>query len=179
MQSTQTAARIAVVRAIPQPGHKRRWCGLEHWVKDIAHRPHPEEKHGLPWPDTEVKVRVVDEPRPFDPNANGGAPVEISPATFAMLELDDRIAVRMIDGSAGDSTEVVRAKAHAASLEEQLLELRAQLAEESERNKQLHSISQAQTEELGAKLASTESDLATARAQLLANAATQPAKRKP
>jgi hypothetical protein len=167
-KSTQIPARIAVVRAIPQPGHKRRWCGLELWVEDRAKRPHPEEKHGLPWPDTEVKVRVVDKPAPFDPNANGGAPIEISPATLVMLEKDDRIAVRVLDGDGGDPAETIRAKAANAKLEEEIAELRRQLAEESERAKALQTSSQQQAEELGAKLAASEAELATVRAQLSA-----------
>src|SRR5690242_17901077 len=110
--------RVAVVRAIPMPGHKRRWCGLERWVPDPKARSQQEmeelpqggfkakfdtagkpiwAKHALPWPDTDIKVLVVDNPAPFDPLANGGAPVEISPATFAMLEKDPRISVRMLN----------------------------------------------------------------------------------
>lgn len=171
----QTASRIASVRAIPQPGHKYRWCGLELWAKDLEKRPHPEEKHGLPWPATEVKVFVVDEPKPFDPKANGGVPIEISPATFAMLERDDRIAVRMSDGSAGDSAEIVRTKVMAANLELQLQEVQAQLAEERERTKHLQLAASEQAQELGAKLAATESELHATRAQLVKIPAPAPA----
>lgn len=133
--------RVAVVRAIPHPPHKRRWCGLERWVPDPEKRPQQEmeelptggfkpkfdddgrpiyAKHALPWPETEVKVGVVDEPELFDPNANGGVPVEISPATFAMLQKDHRISAYLLDGSGGDPAEVVRAKAEAAQLDEKL-----------------------------------------------------------
>jgi hypothetical protein len=163
---TQSNERIAVVRAIPQPGHKHRWCGLERWIEDKKARPHPEQKHGLPWPASELKVRVVDEPAPYDPNANGGAPVEISPSTFDMLKRDERIAVRMLEGEGGDPDEVVMLKAQVVELDKKLTEAQRALAGEQERFRTLHLTSQRQVEEQGAKLAAIEHELAAARAQL-------------
>lgn len=134
---------VAVVRAIPHPPHKRRWCGLERWVADPAKRPQQEmeelpqggfkpkfdergkpiyAKHALPWPEDEVKVEIVDDPAPFDPLANGGYPVQISPRTLEALKGDPRIAVQVLNGEGGDPSEVVMAKATAAKIEEQLLD---------------------------------------------------------
>jgi hypothetical protein len=165
----QTHTRIAVVRAIPNPGHKRRWCGLEKWVADKKVRPNPDEKHGLPWPDTEIKVAIVDEPKPFDPSANGGVPVEISPATLTMLEKDERIAVRVLGGAeGGDPAEAVHLKAELAALTAALEKAQRELADHVERSKASHAVSQRQIEETAAKLAAVEHELATARAQLSA-----------
>lgn len=144
MQTSSIApSRIAVVRAIPMPGHKRRWCGLERWVDDKERRPQQEmeelpqggfkpkfndqgkpiyAKHALPWPDTEIKVFVADAPAPFDPNANGGAPVEISPSTLSELRRDPRISVQMMDDEGSDPAETLEVKAQAAKLEERLTE---------------------------------------------------------
>lgn len=167
MQTTQpTPARIAVVRAIPHPPHRNRWCGLEKWVEDRKVRANPDEKHGLPWPATEIKVAIVEEPAPFDPNANGGAPVEISPATLVMLERDERIAVRVLGGEGGDPADVVRAKAEASKLERELVEARKALSDHSERSRVAQEAHSKQAAEQGAKLAALESELATLRAQL-------------
>jgi hypothetical protein len=175
--ATNSAVRIAEVRAIPMPGHKRRWCGMEKWVEDRAARPNPSELHGLPWPETPVKVRIVDEPPPFDPNANGGVPVAISPKTLTMLERDSRIAVRVLGGGeGGDPAEVVRLKATLAEAEKSHDELRRELASLSERYGILHSTAQKQAEETGAKLAAVEQELAAARAQLAARATSKTTK---
>jgi len=157
---------IAVVRAIPMPGFKRRWCGLERWVENKAKRPNPEEKHGLPWPDHEIKVRVVDNPAPFDPDKNGGVPVEISPATFAMLERDDRISAKLLGVGEGDPAENVRVKAQVAKLEEELANARRESSELIERLKLSESASQKMLEAAGAKLASVEAQLEHVRSQM-------------
>lgn len=178
--------RIAVVRAIPAQGHKRRWCGLERWVADPAKRPQQEmvqhndgtitpkfddagnpawAKHSLPWPDTEIKVRIVDEPAPFDPEKNGGVPLEISPSTLTALEGDPRIAVRVIGGEGGDPAEVVRAKAKAAEAEKTVEQLQRELAEERERMKRFQLEASKQAQELGAQKAAAEAELTALRAQ--------------
>jgi hypothetical protein len=177
--------RVAVVRAIPVQGHKRRWCGLEQWTPDPKRRPqqemdqHPDgtitprfangkpvwAKHALPWPDTEIKVRIVDDPAPFDPEANGGAPVEISPSTLAMLEQDPRIAVKVIGGEGGDPAEVVRAKAAASEAEKTVEQLKRELAEERERMKRYQAETSKQAQEAGAKLAAAQAELASFHAQ--------------
>lgn len=122
---------VASVRAIPQPGHKRRWCGLEKWVEDRTKRPNPDQKHGLPWPDTEIKVYVVDDPAPFNPDMNGGVPLEISPSTLDALLHDDRIAVRILSGNE-TIADVNEAKAAKAEVESQLLDLAREKADVSE-----------------------------------------------
>lgn len=168
MQTNQQSAgaRLAVVRAIPMTGHKRRWCGLERWIEDRSARPNPKEKHGLPWPDFDVKVVIVDEPTPFDPNANGGVPVEISPGTLAALEKDHRIAVRVLNGDGGDPAEVIRVKAKASELEDKLTEARKESAAIAEQLKSLKSVSEQQVADQAARLAVLEQELAAARAQL-------------
>jgi hypothetical protein len=179
--------RVAVVRAIPAQGHKRRWCGLERWVPDPKRRPQQEleqhgdgtitpkfdeagnpvwAKHALPWPDTDIKVLIVDEPAPFDPEKNGGVPVEISPATLVMLEQDPRIAVKVIGGEGGDPAEVVRAKAQAAEAEKTVEQLKRELAEERERMKRYQLETSKQAQETGAKLTAAESELAALRSQV-------------
>jgi hypothetical protein len=186
MQATQE--RVAVVRAIPMPGHKRRWCGLERWVPDPERRPQQEleaqpggvsfmpkfdeqgkpiyVKHSLPWPDTEVKVLVVDKPQPFDPEANGGVPQEISPATFAMLKADPRISVHMLGGTEGDSEQAALAKAEAAKLEQELAGARRAISETVERlSAATDRIAEqdAQAQRQGEKIAQLEKELEAAR----------------
>jgi len=158
-------AQIAMVRAIPEPGHKRRWCGLEKWVEDKKARPNPEEKHGLPWPDTEIKVVVTAKPAPYDPAANGGAPVEISPETFRMLERDPRIAARMLGVGGDDPADSVRLKAELAKVEQDLVEARKEASDAAEA-KLYRVTAQQQIEEAGKKIAALENELAQARAQL-------------
>jgi hypothetical protein len=77
-------------------------------------------KHALPWPAFDVKVAIVDQPAPFDPNANGGVPVEISPATFRMLQDDERILARLHSDESISTEEALAAKAAKADLEKQL-----------------------------------------------------------
>lgn len=159
---------VAAVRAIPQPGHKRRWCGLEKWVEDRANRPHPEQKHGLPWPDTEVKVYVVDEPEPFNPDANGGVPVEISPLTLEALLRDERMAVRIISGNE-TIADVNEAKAAKAEVESQLLDLAREKATIAEQLTKARISEETAIKTVAAnaqKVASLEEENALLRAQL-------------
>ncbi len=180
---------VAVVRAIPHMPHKRRWCGLERWVPDPANRSQQEmeelptggfkpkfdeqgkpiyAKHALPWPDTEVKVYVVDKPAPYDPNANGGAPVEISPASLRMLEQDERIAVRLL-GEGVDASDVAHAKARIAEVENEVTalaraksELAERLATETRSRAAAENLAQAATE----KTKALELELAELRTKL-------------
>ena len=180
---------VAVVRAIPHMPHKRRWCGLERWVPDPANRSQQEmdelptggfrpkfdaagkpiyAKHALPWPDTEIKVLVVDEPAPYDPNANGGAPVEISPATLRALEQDERIAVRVL-GEGVDATDVAHAKARiieaeneAAAVAREKANLAERLASETRNRTAAENLAKAASE----KSAALELELAELRAKL-------------
>jgi hypothetical protein len=176
METTEQKPRIAVIRAIPMPGHHRRWGGMERWVDDTdksvkGRRP---GKHGLPWPDTEVKVAIVDEPTPFDPNMNGGVPTEISPRSLKMLMDDPRISVQMLgDASGGDPAEIVRAKAALSEQEEALQKMRRELAEAHERAKAEHQKYEyvlAGTEkraiDASAKLTEAEAEIESLRAQL-------------
>lgn len=177
----QTAPiRYAVVRAIPMPGHSRRWCGHEPWVID---RGEPAkglaptrfgERHGLPWTASETKVAIVANPKPFDPSM--GPPREISPATLVMLERDDRMSVRVLNGEGGgDPAEVYRAKAAIAEFEEDLAAAGREIATLSE---SLHlernaiaaerESTKAAANEAGARYAVLEQELAAARAQLAA-----------
>lgn len=179
-----SAASIAVVRAIPMPGHKRRWCGLERWVEDKDKRPQQEmeelpqggfkpkfddkgkpiyAKHALPWPETEIKVYVVDAPAPFDPNANGGAPVEISPATLADLRQDPRIAVQMLDGEGGDPAEALEAKGHAAKLEEKLADAQRMIASLQEQVSAAH---EAAAAKVSVEIAKLRQELAETKGRL-------------
>lgn len=182
--------RIAVVRATPYPPHKRRWCGLEQWVSDPERRSQQDmdelpaggfrpkfdgkgkplyAKHALPWPDTEIRVVIVDHPKPFDPNANGGAPVEISPATLSMLESDPKIAVRVLSGPGGDPAEVIHAKAQASKLEVDLQDARREMAAISESEKTYRASSEELVTEVtakNAKIAALEQELAAARASI-------------
>lgn len=176
---------VAVVRAIPMPGHKRRWCGLERWIPNPEKRPQQEmeelptggfkpkfdekgkpiyAKHALPWPDTEIKVFVVDNPAPFDPDANGGAPVEVSPVTLAMLRQDARISVQVLDGEGGDPAEAIEAKAKAAKLEERLDEAQRHIAALQEQVTAAHESAAAKVAgeiaKLRQELAETKSKLA-------------------
>ncbi|MGH8323451.1 MAG: hypothetical protein ACRETD_06585, partial [Steroidobacteraceae bacterium] len=85
-------------------------------------------KHALPWPADEVKVEVVDDPEPFNPEANGGRPTQISPRTVEMLRQDHRIAVHVIGADGGDPAEAIQDKARAAKLEEKLSEAQRHIA---------------------------------------------------
>lgn len=180
---------VAVVRAIPMPGHKRRWCGLERWVPDPEKRPQQDmeelptggfkpkfdekgkpiyAKHALPWPDTEIKVFVVDNPAPFDPNANGGVPVEISPSTLSELRRDVRISVQVMDGEGGDPAETLEIKAKAAKLEDKLTEAQRQISSLQEQVSAAHEAAAAKVAgdiaKLRQELAETKSKLAKQKA---------------
>lgn len=138
---------VVEVRAMPAPGHKRRWCGLERWA-DSAKRPGPkEQRHALPWPASPVKVYVKDDPKPFDPDQEGGVPTEISPRTLEALQRDPRIAVRTISGFV-EVDEVLGAKAAALEAQQKIVELQREAAAVSER---LHAAKL--SEETAAKLA--------------------------
>lgn len=180
----QQYERIAVVRAIPHPPHKRRWCGLEHWVADPVHRPQQEmeelptggfkplfnpdgtpryAKHALPWPEFEVKVGIVDDPKPFDPQANGGVPVEISPRTLEALKRDHRIAVTVLGGPGGDASEAVRDKARAAELDEQLATANRHIASLQEQVSAAH---EAAAAKVAGEIAKLRQELAETKARL-------------
>lgn len=179
--------RCATVRAIPMPGHKRRWCGLERWVEDKEKRPQQEmeelpgggfkpkydaagkpifAKHALPWPDTEIKVFVVDNPAPYDPNANGGAPVEISPSTLAMLRRDARISVQMLDGEGGDPAETLVIKARAVDLEDKLGRAERQIASLQEQVSAAH---EAAAAKVAGEIAKLRQELAEAKGKIAAD----------
>lgn len=182
--TTATKARIALVRAIPFPPHKRRWCGLERWVPDPKRRPQQEmeelpqgglkpkfdsagkpiyAKHALPWPEEEIKVEVVDEPALFDPEANGGYPVQISPRTLQMLREDSRIAVRVLGEDGGDAEEVIAAKAQAADLDEKLQEANRLIASLQE---QVGSAREAAAASVAGEIAKLREQLAEAQRKL-------------
>jgi hypothetical protein len=126
-------------------------------------------KHGLPWPDHEIKVFVVDQPALFDPEKNGGVPQEISPTTLVMLEADPRIAVKVIgDGGNDVADELVHAKALIAELEEKLKSAQRDLADTAERESAKRVASANLAEEQGKQIAALANELAQARAQLSA-----------
>lgn len=163
---TDNQPRTAYVRAIPMTGYSRRWCGSEKWVEDKVARPNTTEKHGLPWPDAEVRVSIVDEPKPFDPNVNGGVPIEISPTTLQMLERDPRMAVRVLSGDGGDPAEIIHVKASVTKLEGDLAEARREASGLIEQLKSLKAVSDQQITDQASKIALLEHELASARAQL-------------
>lgn len=171
---------VAVVRAIPNPGHKRRWCGAERWIADPKRRPQQEmitkpeggfapkfdergrpvwAKHALPWPDSEIKVYVVDDPAPFDPEANGGVPVEISPSTLAMLRKDPRINVQVLNAEGEDPRDGLAAKGALAEAQEKLREAERKIAAYHEREKSHEARVRAAREEERAKLAGEIAEL--------------------
>lgn len=148
MQPKPQQPPIAVIRAFPAPPHKHRYGGLEQWVPDEKMRPDQEmevqpdgtfkpvfkdgakvyRKHALPWPATDIKCYIVDHPKPYDPNANGGYAVEISPASLAMMRKDPRLNVRIEGGEGGDAPAAIEAKARATAAEDELSAVRRQMA---------------------------------------------------
>lgn len=183
MSQATPEVRMAKVRALPMPGHKRRWCGAERWVPNIEKRPEVEieqgadgstrpkldsagkpiyVKHALPWPDFEIKVRIVDNPQPFNPDHNGGVPVEISPTTFAMLQKDERIMAQIIGADGIDAAAVVQSKAEAAKLEEQLTDARRENAELAEQLKSFRHVTEEEHKASDAKIKALEAQLAAA-----------------
>jgi hypothetical protein len=142
------------VRAMPPRGFDRRWCA------------------GRPWTSKEVIVKVVDTVPPFDPQnpysakAIEASEIEISPLDLETLKKDRHIAVAIAGAPATDQLEMNAAKAHALELEEETKRVRAEHGDLVEELKRFKAVSQKEFESLGAKLAATENDLASARAQL-------------
>ncbi len=137
----------AEIRGIPHTPYKYRWSGEERWVADPrgerpANGPDGEPaRFGLPWPARPVRVLIVDNPEPFDPERNGGVPTEISPATLKMLKADRRIAVQELN-AAGQPSDVSAAIAHAAKLEADLIVARRELAGLSEEHAKQRQLSE-------------------------------------
>lgn len=183
MQTEKKYDRIAVIRAIPMQGHKRRWAGLERWIPDAKNRPQQEmeelpqggfkpvfkdgkpvyAKHALPWPDFEVKVGIVDEPCLFDPEANGGVPLEISPSSVELIRQDQRIAIQVVNGEGGDATADVEAKARMADLEKEVQDLRRRAASEHER---IDARVKAESAKQAKQMADKDAEIAELRAKL-------------
>lgn len=175
---------VAVVRGIPHPPYKNRWCGLERWVPDPEKRPQQEmeelpqggfkpkfdeqgqpiwAKHALPWPDDETKVYVVDDPPLFDPKANGGRPTHISPSTLAMLKKDRRISVQVLNGDGGDPAEAVTTKAALAKSDERIAQLERLVASQQE---QIGAASEAAAAKVAGELAKLRQENAELRGKL-------------
>jgi hypothetical protein len=170
--------RTAVIRAIPETGRKYRFAGVG------------PDGQALPWPDAEVRVKVVADPKPEEvktwagpggssywvkdskgilrPRVEGGLPTEVTEKQLADIMADKRITVRVLDGNGGDAQEVIEAKVKAAGLEERLKAAESELAAAAER----YALSQA--------TAARAADAAAAKIRELEAAlvaATQPTKR--
>jgi hypothetical protein len=184
MEAATQKPTIVLVRAVPYPPHKRRWCGLERWVVDKEKRPQQEmeelpaggfkpkfdekgrpiyAKHALPWPAEEIKVEIVDNPAPFDPNANGGYPTQISAATFVMLQQDERIMARLAGSGSGDSDESLKAKAQTVVAEEKLQSAQREIASLQE---QVGAAHEAAAAKVAGEMAKLRQELAELRGKL-------------
>lgn len=136
MSEQQEPGRVqhVIIRALARHPHKQYWAGRMPWKGgprgDGTVRPEG-EINGLPWPDSkEVRVAVVDNPRPFDP-ADGVA-TEISHATLEEIRRDVRVAVQILGSDVADSQAVIEAKASLQKIEQDLQEARLDLAQSHE-----------------------------------------------
>jgi len=133
-QQEQPRVQHAIIRALARPPHKQYWAGRMPWKggkrPDGSMRPEG-EINGLPWPDgKEVRVAVVDNPRPFDPGE--GVASEISHATLEEIRRDVRVAVQILGSDIADSNAVIEAKAALQKIEQDLQEARLELAQAHE-----------------------------------------------
>ncbi len=149
------------VRAMPAPGHDRRWC---------AQRPFTRET---------VTVTVKDNPKPHvreidkatgKPSETGkilAYSYEITPAELEELRADPHIAVSVLGSGDADPLELNAAKAKIIELEAKLEKARKDHQAEIEELKAFRVGSMQQAEEAGKRASHLEQQLAAANVQLV------------
>jgi hypothetical protein len=141
------------IRAMPAMGFSHRWCAQRPWGKET------------------MVVTVTDSPKPATVEERDGRKHyayhdEISAADLEELRRDPHISVSIVGSGDGDPLALNAAKARIIELEAKIADARLEHQAETEELKAFRMGALKQVEEMGAKVALLEQQLASANANL-------------